>query len=294
MLTDILPQSIGDPINSAANSNLNPVNVIVNARSYADTLANNWLVKPAQAQGIAGFVFDYEGETSLQADADITDHYTEKNTFFQDHVALKPLEVTMRGFVGEIVNLAPQGVLGAIGNLQNKLTVSDAILGKYSPQATQKIKQALSQATLAVNRLDSAIGRAKNLVGLVGGSPAPSKIEQAFSKLMALRDTAQVFVLVSPWGLLASRGGPRSFVIKRLTFVAEEETKSWVDIVVGMREVRFADVVGTGIGQTAESAKANNSGRGVFQRQAQVNKGTTSGLPVSNVKVFKSFGVLDL
>lgn len=294
MLTDILPAKAGDVINSTIQSKFNPVNAITSARAYADTLANNWLVKPATAEGIYGFVFDYEGETTLQADADITDHYTEQNTFFQDHVALKPLEVTMRGYAGEIVHEAPQGVAGLLGNLTNKLTVVDALLGKYTPQATQKIKQALTKATLVVNRVDDAINRAQNLVRLVGGSPATSRIEQAFSKLMALRDTAQVFTLVSPWGLLAGRDGPRAFVIKRLAFVAEDETKNWLDIMVGMREIRFADVVGSGSGQTPEVSKANNAGRAIPQRQAQVNKGTTSGIPVPKLKVLSSFGVLDL
>ncbi len=54
--------------------------------NYLNNIANKYIVKPKNAKGIGGFVFDYEGETNVTFQADITDHYLETNdavTFFE-------------------------------------------------------------------------------------------------------------------------------------------------------------------------------------------------------------------
>jgi len=295
-LTDIMPSGASNAVNSAAASSWNPVNMVTKGRNYADTLANNWLVKPATAAGIAGFVFDVQAETTITADTEVTDHFTEYNNFFNDHAAIRPMEVTMRGYVGELTLKAPQGVNGLISGLQNKLTSLDAILGKYSPQAFSKVKSVLTKAQNTVNQVDNVISRAQNIVGLIaGGSAAPSKQEQAFSKLMALRETRQVFTLVSPYGLLAyfdpikQKGGPRSFIIKRLVFEQAEDNSDISDIIVTMKEVRFASVSSISQGQTAQEALQNNSGRSAYQSQSQTNKGNQAGKTVSFSRLSRSF-----
>lgn len=296
-LTDILPAGAAGAVNNAAASPWNPVNMITNGRNFLDTQANNWLVKPATASGISGFVFDTESETTIVADTDITDHYTEYNNFFQDHASIKPLEIVMRGFVGELILKAPQGVVGLLSGLQDKLTTLNATLGKYTPSAVEKIQGVITQSQNVVNKVDNLIGRAQNIVSMIaGGSPAPTRQEQAFSKLMALRDTRQVFTLVTPFGLMAffdpvrQRGGPRSFVIKRLVFEQPDETRDWADIVVTLKEVRFATVVSQSVGQTPQEAVQNNSGRAQIQSQAQSAKGRTSGVTSAFSGLFSSFG----
>ena len=274
----------------------NPAEWITSGRDYADSLAN-WVVKPATSAGIAGFVFDVEAETTVSADTEISDHYSEYNNFFNDHAALRPMEVTMRGFVGELVLKSPQGVAGLISGLQNKLTTLDAILGKYTPQALSKVKGVITKGQNAINQIDNTISRVKNIVGLfVNGSPAPTKQEQAFAKLMALRETRQVFTLVSPYGLLTKydpirkKGGPRSFIIKRLVFNQSEESKDLSDIVVTLKEVRFASVSSVSQGQTEQEALQNNSGRSAYQSQAQTCKGNQAGKTAPFGGLFSSFG----
>lgn len=287
-LTDIGPSnSFADSVNSAAASNYNPVNQVLSGRSALDTLANNWLVKPASAQGICGFVFDYEGETEISADNDITDHYTESNRFFVDHCARRPLEIVMRGFVAEVVQTAPQGVTGALSILQNKLTTLPALLGKYTPGALAKVQSIVTASQNIVNQIDNVINRAQGLLGLfASASPAPTKQEQAFAKLMMLRDTVQVFNLVTPLGLMAARDeftgspGPRTFVIKHLTFVQSEDSKYQTDISVTLKEVHFADVQGTTKGASPAVALLNKGGTLAYNAQGPTNKGQTTGVSV--------------
>ena len=94
----------------------NPVSDISQGRNYLDTLANNFILKPATNKGINGYVFSVAAETTATADTDITDHYTEYNNFFQDHAALRPIEITLRGFAAENVLPAPQGVTGVLSD----------------------------------------------------------------------------------------------------------------------------------------------------------------------------------
>lgn len=296
-LTDILPSGAGSALNAAASSKWNPVNMALKGRSALDELANNYLVKPASAEGIAGFLFDYEGETQIVVDDEITDHYTESNRFFQDHDAHKPLEITMRGFVGELVAQAPQGVTGALSILQNKLTTLPALLGKYTPGALSKVQGAINSATNTVNKIDNYISRAKNIMGLVaGGSAAPTKQAQAFGKLMALRDTSQVFNLVTPFGFMAEgdpatgKAVPRCFVIKHLVFIQAEETRQWADIAVTLKEVRFAEVTASDKGQSPAAALQNNAGRAALQRMTQTVKGKAQGTVTAFGKLKAAFG----
>jgi hypothetical protein len=303
-LTDILPPGPASAINSAASSQWNPVNMVTTGRDYLDTLANNYLVKPSGANGIAGFVFSVAGEANLMADTDITDHYTEYNNFEQDHAALKPIEVMLRGFVGEKILPSPQGINGLLSGIQNKLTTVQTLLGKYSPQALNKVSAVVNSAQNTVNQIDNVIGRAQNIVGLIaGGSAAPTAQAKALAQLMALRDTRQVFTLVTPWGQLAyfnpitQKAGSRSFVIKRLMFEQPENTEDYSDIVVTLKEVRFATVAtpnasgGTIPGQTAAEAAQNSSGRLQQQSQAQTNKGNQVGAPGTVTGPLSYFGL---
>lgn len=53
--------------------------------------------------GIAGFIFDIDDETEMALRSEITDHWTEENVAIQDHIALLPEEITVRGLVAEVV-----------------------------------------------------------------------------------------------------------------------------------------------------------------------------------------------
>lgn len=276
-LTDLLPGQ-SNPLQTAASSKLNPLNMIASGRGYLDTLANKFILKPANAKGLAGFVFDYEGDTTVIHQSEITDHYSEQNTFVNDQAAQKPARIVLRGFVAEIAANPNTGVLGAIATLQGKLTTLDAILGKYTPGTVQKIQAVATQATNVVNKIDNAISRAQNLVGLfVGSSVAPTKQEKAYQQLYALWANNTVFTLETPFTYF------RSVMIESMTFLQDETTKQWSEVSVTVKEVRFTGTVVQGPGMSPQLAAQTQMGRSVYQNQAQTNKGKDQGL-------FSSFG----
>lgn len=282
-LTDVIPggQSVADRINA---SKLNPLNMVTSARSVADGIAN-FILKPANAKGLTGFIFDYEGETVVHHQSDITDHYTEQNTFVNDHAAQKPAKVTLRGFVGELVANPDTGVLGAINTLQNKLSTLPALLGKYTPGAVQKIAQAATKATQVVNKVDNAISRAQNVVGLIlGSTPAATKQQKAYQQLYCLWQANAIFTLETPFNYF------RSVIIESMTFIQEEDTKQWSEISVTVKEVRFTGVQPFGPGVSPQLAAQNIAGRAAQQGQSQTNQGKTQGITKPFGGLFTSFG----
>lgn len=244
-------------------------NSVQNGRGYIDSLVNNYIIKPRHARGINGFIFDYEGETNLQLQAEITDHYSENNVAIQDHIAIRPVRITLRGYQGELVKFADTGVIGLLNTIQNKLTTVPAYLGKYTPQQLAKVQAAVSKAQDTVNKIDTALARVNNLVGMLPGiKPGITKQHQAFNFLRSMMFSKQVFIVDTPYGVL------NNMVIESLVFIQPEETSSMSDISVTLKQMRFVEVQTTTIN--------NKAGRAVQQSQSPTDKGKTGGVPIAS------------
>lgn len=59
------------------------------------------VVSVISATGIAGFKFHVPQSEEIKFESDITDHYTDENEAFQDHIALKPIIITLTGYQGD-------------------------------------------------------------------------------------------------------------------------------------------------------------------------------------------------
>jgi hypothetical protein len=278
-LTDLIPNSaFGNAVKSGAQwtagSVFNPITTITKGRQYLDTLANKYLVKPKSAHGIGGFVFDYETEASVTLQAEVTEHYTENNTFVMDHVAHKPARVVLRGLVGELVAAKPQGVTGALSLLTGKLSTIPAMLGKYTPGALKKIQGVVNNATNTVNKIDNYISRAQNIVGLfIGSTPGPTRQHTAYAELFALWWTSQVVTVETPYRYFDS------MVIEQITFNQDEDSDSFSEITVTLKEVRFV-TPGSSNGLSPSDALLVCEGLAALQRQGPTNKGRTVGTSV--------------
>lgn len=244
-------------------------------REALGTTYKSWIVEPVGAAGVVKFLFDYEGSTSLTADSDITDHFTEKNDFFNDHVARKPIELTFRGFVGELVLRKPTGLAGALESAQSKLAQVPAYLGDYTPTQLAKLQKLARKTQDVVNTVDNVLQRAGNLVDSLTGAAPVSAQQAALVKLMAMRDGATVFKVSTRLGFISrfdkstQKAVPRFFTIKRLVVTQEEDTVDASDISITVKEVQFA-------GASSEISEVAD-GRAKAQRAAEVNRGLTGG-----------------
>ena len=246
-------------------------------QNYLNTIANKYIVKPKTAAGIGGFVFDYEGETTLTYQAEITDHYLESNDPVQDHIAQRPVRLVLRGFVSELAQKAPAGVLGALTTIQNKLTAVPAYLGKYTPGAIQGIQKSLTTAQNTVNQINLGLSKVQNIVGLLpGAAPQKSKQQKAFAQLQSLWLSRQVLTVQTPYTYFSS------MAIESLTFIQPDETTSWSDISVTLKQLRFVEVAVTPTTNTY-------AGRSAYQRALQSAQGKTTGTPVAQSVLFQAF-----
>jgi hypothetical protein len=233
------------------------------------------LIPPKGAQGIAGFIFDYEGDDQFSASSDITDHFAEDNSSIQDQIALKPYMITLKGFVSELTLPAINSGLGSpLTTLQSTIQSVPAYLGKYTPQALQKLTQsasaAVSQVQNYVNTATQYLNQAQNIAALFGfNSAAPTKQQIAFITLIQLRDKKQVFNVMTPWAYF------KSMAIENVTFIQPKESKTKSDIAVTMKQMRFVDI------QSQQNVAATCGGRAASQYQDQSGNGLTSGTPIT-------------
>lgn len=249
---------------------------IPNGQSYVDGLVNKYVLRTKNSQGIGGFVFDYLGDVNVTLQADITDHFAEDNTAIQDHVALRPIKVTMRGFVAELTLPKPQGVVGALASAQSALTQVDAYLGKYTPGVAQTLSKAITQVQSTVSTINQTLAKAQNIISLFPGAPPSStKQAKAYSQLFTAMQQKLPMQIDTPYRVLSN------MIIEQITFVQPEETKYWSDISVTLKQINFVEV-------TDVADDGTFAGRLAQQAQAPTNKGVVPGANVNESVLFKA------
>ena len=98
------------------NSNFSNAQILVRDAVFmsvqaAATLGATIFITNEQYKGITkstetvGFVFDVLKDEAVTAQADVTDHYVEANYAIHNHVAFRPLQITIAGFKGEVTEL---------------------------------------------------------------------------------------------------------------------------------------------------------------------------------------------
>lgn len=211
-----------------------------------------YVVTPANAFGLAGFVFDIEGEARVELNNDITDHYVEDNSAVQDHIAVKPKRITLRNYVGELVHKQDNTTDTPLQQAVQKLTVLTAALPTLAIGAQQAYNLFQQQSAGASSfgqavTADSSAGAnlyalAKNLV-----SAQNNKQQAAYQYLKALRDQKMIFSIQTPFEFMTS------MAIENIIMIQPEETTYMSSVSVTFKEIRPASTLTITVnnGQTA-------------------------------------------
>lgn len=88
--------------------------------------------------GIAGFKFHCPQSEQINMESDITDHYTDVNSAVQDHIARRPITITLSGFQGEYYY-----TVHPIENMISKIAPIFTLVEVFKPQLdswTKRIK----------------------------------------------------------------------------------------------------------------------------------------------------------
>jgi hypothetical protein len=255
---------------------------IPDGQAYVDGLVNKYVLRSKAIQGIGGFIFDYLGEVNVSLQADITDHFAEDNTAIQDHVAIRPIKVTMKGFVGELVMPKPQGVVGALASAQSALTQANAYLGTYTPGVAQTLSKAITQVQNTVNTINQTLAKAQNIISLFPGSPpASTKQAKAYSQLFTAMVQKLPMTIDTPYRVL------KNMMIEQIVFVQPEDTQSWTDISVTLKQINFVEVI-------TVADDGTMAGRLAQQAQTPTNKGVVPGAPANVSVLYQGAAALGL
>lgn len=97
------------------------------------------VVNVLSSTGIAGFKFHLPESEQVNMESDITDHYTDSNSVIQDHVAKRPVVLTLSGYQGEYFYSVNE-IEDALANVTPVLSLVKQFVPKLSA-ATIQAKQ---------------------------------------------------------------------------------------------------------------------------------------------------------
>ncbi len=204
---------------------------------YIDARANVVLAEKGQ-EGLSGFVFDIASTESINLSADVTDHYTENDSFLQDHRTVKPITVNISGFIGELVFKPKGGLLGALSSASSLLETVDAFAGDYTPQAIQDAQRIANEISSAVNVLESAVTGVASVVNAVTSllEPEPTRQQIAYKQLESLFNVGGLVTLQTPWNFFDD------LMITSIGFSQDEKSDGISDISIGLKQIRVSEV----------------------------------------------------
>ncbi len=225
------------------------------------------------------FVFDYEGENSLELTSDITDHYSDENLPLEDQIALKPVLYTVQGFVGELNDIAPS-FLKPIKFAADKLTN----IGAYAPQVSVTALLAYQEAfflyQVGRNVANTAVSAWASLTGTGGLSVIgengleisvnQTKQQTALQQFYGYWNERRLFTIQTPWAVL------QDMAIQKIRAVQDEKTDSVTDFAIDFKMIRKAST------QTLDNSLSNiPQGRLKSQASKLTNQGASS--PLSSI-----------
>ena len=243
---------------------------------------NKYIVRPINAFGVGGFVFDIEGETAVTLQSEITDHYLEDNSAVQDHIAIRPKRVTLKSYVGELAHRRDEEGQGAIQKLAQKLTVIDSYLPALASSAQEAIDfikagkfsdLSLGDITLeTVNKATDYWAFVQN-IGNVS-----SKQQQAYLYFKALQEGKFLLSVQTPFEFM------NNMAIESVMAVQSENSEFISDFSIVLKHIRTTEVLNTekngAIYNTREGTPEElYQGRTLHQRADLNQNGNMAGSP---------------
>ena len=232
----------------AVTNNYNPATT---PAAYSAALAKYIFAAPQGVGQIDTFAFDYKISTQVTLNNEITDHWLEDNTAVQDHIAVKPNIVTMRGYVAELV-FTESIIAAVLGTVENTLSQASAYLGKYTPGATQALLKAITQAQNVETQISQALSRAATIASFFTPYNG-TRQQKAFAQLSAYRDAKVFFTVYTPFQVY------NNMAITSLTAMQPERSQDYADFSVTMKQLNFVNSVAA---PNAAAIQANNASIG--------------------------------
>lgn len=257
-------------------------------KNFANAFSN-YIVRPLNSFGLGGFVFDNEGETTVNLATEITDHFVEDSTTIQDHIAIKPKKVTLKSYVGELVYRQDESTDTFVQKAVQKLTTLNEFLPEMTSMAEQALKirdedikfdlksidTALSAKT--INRVTDYWSYIKNMAG-----GFESRQQQAYMYFKALMEQKMLVSVQTPFEYM------NRMAIESITAIQAENSKYISDFSITLKEIRTASLLATPKNKyTTEKVSVDTSdpmqGRAMAQNADDINLGSVQGIDTQRI-----------
>lgn len=232
------------------------LNSLTNLVDLASTAGDMFLVAPEKLQKEV-YIFDTRGDEDVTLESEITDNWVEDNATMQDHIGLKPMTITLSGYVGELkttprteekaVYETVSSITQALTPLLPELTVQS----QYIFNVAQETYDIYKKANKTVDRIENALAQI----------PVPdevSKQQQAFGKFYEMWQTRQLSTVYTPFGAF------NSMAIEKVTAKQSEDGVYISEFSITFKQVRIAKTI---------YVNKNKAGRAKDTLSQEVDKG---------------------
>ena len=255
---------------NALDANVNAPNV---AERYRAVFNGRTILAPRGVKQIGSFAFDYKGSDIVTLVNDVTDHWLEDNTAAHDHIGVKPIVVTLNGFVSELAVSSDllAKLSGLLNSIQTTLVRVTNYTGNYSPGALLAMQRAISQAQNIAVQAEQAVARANQLLSLFQNGPAMTKQQDAYYQLSSLSLARVVFTVYTPFQVF------HNMVITGLRATQTDKTRTMSDFTVTLKQLNF-------VGGTFQGY-IDWGGRAAQNKQSRFSNGSTAGKSIGTSAV---------
>lgn len=248
----------------------------LNAADTTNNLVGKFVVSPVLNLGVAGFEFDIFEEHKSEKQAEITDHFVEDNSTIQDHIAIKPEKITLRGFVGELVEQRADPK-SEITEIAEKLTVINSYIPVVTGAARQLRNQIQEGNLTTVNGVEDAVGTGVDLFQAYKElNPPNTKQAKAFNFFKALFEAKQLVAVDTPFGFFSD------MAIENMVSI-QGNNAYIMDFAITLKKFRTADV------QLVDFDTKKRQGRAANQVAEEKDQGTAKGKQEDSSLLFKGF-----
>lgn len=236
----------------------NKLNPLVDFTQFASTALQEYVVRPEEENlGVAGFRFQIVGNEAVNVSSDITDHWLESNITAQDHIALKPEIITLTGYVGELVDAAPEEIK-EISKEADRLTTLSPFLPSLTVQA-QSIYDQVERAYRTYEKANQTVEDIFNKYKASGLDQYMNSQQFAFATFYDAWRNRQLFSVQTPYAVFTS------MAIQSLKAEQDESTRLISSFELTLKKVRIT--------QNIQTQKTTFQGRASYQVKSQVDKG---------------------
>lgn len=252
-----------------------PFNSLANLVDLSSTAGQMFVVAPEDIKSDV-YIFDTRGEEEAKLESEITDNWIEDNTAMQDHIGLKPIIITLSGYVGELTNKLPDALKDFDVQIPEKLSSISA----FAPELSTQTQYLLNRAQEVYGIYEKANRTIPRIEERLKGIEVPKDVphqQAVFDKFYQMWEKRSTVTVYTPFGVFDN------MAILSLNAKQEEDTVYISEFTVTFKKIQIAGKVWTytdpKLSQAAKKTLSKKVDKGIKQPPVSyLDTGITKGI----------------